>query len=121
MSDLPKHPTAQLEGLHWRDRSLDGFLNWWLLDADGEIIAEAFQRDGEVKWHCKTSDWRDFAPDMETAKLRCVVSHVSCLYQEWADASVKARTARHGITHAPPSYEAAPGNVTAGNFKPVRD
>jgi hypothetical protein len=72
----------------------------WLVDADGTLIAEVYQRDTAVKWHCKTSDWReviDDVPDLaeafELAKLRAVVSHVAHLYQQWADASVKARTA----------------------------
>ena len=92
MSELPKHPTAELEGLRWEDHSEPGFAYWHLRDAEGDLIAEAYQRGDGIRWHCKTSDWREMVDDMETAKLRAVVSHVRHLYVAWADASVKART-----------------------------
>lgn len=98
MTDFPKHPTKALDGLRWEDRSdpdsQDPDHNWHLLDADGALIAEAYQREDGIKWHCKTSDWRAIAPDIETAKLRCVVSHVAFLYMTWADQRVKAELER---------------------------
>lgn len=116
MTELPRHPLTMedVEALRWEDNSdpaedgKPGFAHWILYDGAGTVIAEAYTRNDEVKWHCKTSDWRDFAPDMETAKLRAVASYVKELYMAWADANVKARVenaANNGNGEPPPVYD----------------
>lgn len=48
----------------------------WFLRQDGVIVGEVYLRDdGVIKWHCKTSDWRDIdAKTIEQAKAECEAS-----------------------------------------------
>ncbi len=50
--------------------------DFWLLKQDGRTVGEAYRRDdGVIKWHCKTSDWRDTsALSMAQAKAECECS-----------------------------------------------
>lgn len=50
--------------------------DFWLLRQGGEIVGEVYRRDdGNIKWHCKTSDWRDLtATSIEQAKAECECS-----------------------------------------------
>lgn len=49
--------------------------NWHFTQA-GKLVGEAYVReDGTIKWHCKTSDWRDInARTIEQAKAECEAS-----------------------------------------------
>jgi hypothetical protein len=48
----------------------------WLFLQGSVIVGEVYEMDGgAIKWHCKTSDWRDTnAKTIEQAKAECEAS-----------------------------------------------
>jgi len=50
--------------------------DYWHLRQGGTLVGEVYRRDdGTIKWHCKTSDWRDtYAATIEQAKAECECS-----------------------------------------------
>jgi hypothetical protein len=67
----------------------------WEFTQDGKIVGEAYLMSGgeHIKWHCKTSDWRDTnALSIEQAKAECEASFWKEEWQQLRDV-VRGRTA----------------------------
>ncbi len=72
MSDYLDTPLSEWVYPRWEEIEP----GYWHLLQGINLVGEAYEREGGgIKWHCKTSDWRDTnALSIEQAKAECEAS-----------------------------------------------